>query len=94
MDALEQRWPNRKSRGNVAAEDIAMKRAQIYNAPAASGSGHSWHWRALQGADASTRAFELYHDCLTDARQHGYEVELTYATGLSAPGGKRLDLDK
>ena len=51
-------------------------------------------FRARCSADRaqSERTFDLYHDCLTDARAHGYEVELTHAQGNTAPGGAEYHL--
>jgi hypothetical protein len=34
----------------------------------------------------------LYYDCVADARKRGYEVELTRAQGVTAPGGARHNM--
>lgn len=62
------------------------QRAQIH-AIAASGTGYVWKWRDVdRGLDCKSE-FTLYYDCLTDARKHGYEIDLVHAQGLTAPGG-------
>ena len=54
--------------------------------------GFAWKWRCADSKVESKNAFALYHDCLVDAQKQGYEVELTRAEGLTAPGGKRHGL--
>lgn len=50
--------------------------ARIVPVPAKNRHGYRWSWRTLDGAAASERLFDLFFDCLDDARKHGYEVEL------------------
>lgn len=66
-----------------------MKRAVLVAIPAAHGHGYTWKWRCVESKTESKTTFTLYYDCLTDAQTHGYQVELTHAQGLSAPGGER-----
>lgn len=54
-----------------------MKTCHIY--PVAAGAGaYQWKWRCVNGKrkSASSRAFELFYDCVEDARSHGAEVDL------------------
>ena len=69
-----------------------MKKAQVYTIPAGQASGYVWKWRSAEGNAGSSQSFELYYDCVCDARSHGYEVDLTYAVGATAPGGADYNL--
>ena len=62
-----------------------METAVLYPVP--SSQGFSWKWRSADGKVESDRSFGLYFECLQDAQLRGYRVELTHATGESAPGG-------
>ena len=64
-----------------------MKKAQIYSVPSKTAQGYAWKWRAASERRESPNSFALYFDCLGAARDLGYEVELTRATGATAPGG-------
>ena len=66
-----------------------MKKAQMFSVPSAGANGYAWKWRCAEAKTESLKAFILYYDCFTDAREHGYEVELARAQGLTAPGGAR-----
>ena len=66
--------------------------AIAFSIPAAHRNGFVWRWRCLDGEDASEKAFEMYYDCLEDARRRGYHIEPARATGLTAPGGERHGL--
>ena len=69
-----------------------MKTAQIVAVPSQEANGYAWKWRCEEAKAESTEIFGMYYDCFTDARKHGYSVELTHAQGLSAPGGARQRL--
>jgi hypothetical protein len=43
---------------------------------AASGGAFHWKWRCDDGKRKSSRAFELFYDCVEDARNHGARVNL------------------
>jgi hypothetical protein len=43
---------------------------------AASGGTFQWKWRCDDGKRQSSRAFELFYDCVEDARNHGARVNL------------------
>ena len=69
-----------------------MKKAHIYSVPSKTPQGYGWKWRAAAGTPESSKVFAFYFDCLGDARDLGYDVELTYAVGATAPGGSRHKL--
>lgn len=37
---------------------------------------YQWEWRDADGKQKSSRAFELFYDCVEDARSHGGAVDL------------------
>jgi hypothetical protein len=50
--------------------------------PVAAGAGaYQWRWRCVDGKrkSSSSRAFELFYDCVEDARSHGAEIDLDHA---------------
>jgi hypothetical protein len=47
--------------------------------PVTAGSSFQWKWRGNDGKRTSERTFDLFYDCVEDARQHGVEVDLTQA---------------
>ena len=59
-----------------------MKTCHIYPVSAGAGVYH-WKWRCVEGKRKSTssRSFELFYDCVCDARKHGYQPR------ISAPKG-------
>lgn len=67
-------------------------KADIVPIPAGHAHGYVWKWRCAESKAESKTAFTLYYDCLTDARNEGYEVELTHAQGLTAPGGAQHNM--
>jgi hypothetical protein len=71
-----------------------MKTAEIYATAAGEGSGYIWYWRCRESKVTSAKGFPLYFECVVDAREQGYEVELTHARGTSAPGGAGYALDR
>lgn len=57
-----------------------MKTCHIY--PVAAGAGaYQWRWRCVDGKrkSSSSRAFELFYDCVEDARKHGADIDLDHA---------------
>lgn len=64
-----------------------MKTAKIYSLPAGGETGYAWKWTCEEQGVTSKNTFALYYDCLSDAREHGYHVELTQAHGATAPAG-------
>ena len=70
-----------------------MKKARITSIPGPEGGDFLWRWEECSGTVKSPRTFEHYFECLVDARTQGYDVELTYASGVKAPGGAGFRLD-
>jgi hypothetical protein len=60
-----------------------MQKAVMFSVPARHENGYVWRWRSIDSKHESSAAFGFYHDCLTDAREHGYEVELPVHQRLS-----------
>jgi len=60
---------------------------QIYAVPAR-GSEFQWKWRSENGERESSRCFDLYYDCVEDARAHGGVVHL--AAGHRGARGSTL----
>ena len=50
---------------------------QIYPVPS-SGGAFQWKWRCKDGKRKSDRAFELFYDCVEDARSHGGDIDLEH----------------
>ena len=69
-----------------------MKKAKIVSVPAPSDSGYVWKWQDCDGTTASAQTFDRYFDCVSDARNRGYDVELPQAAGDKAPGGADFKL--
>ena len=58
-------------------QEVIVKSCHIY--PVAAGPGiYHWKWRCVDGKrkSASSKSFELFYDCVEDARGHGGEVDL------------------
>ena len=55
-----------------------MKTCHIYPVPASGGAFH-WKWRSTDGKLKASRSFELFYDCVEDARNHGAEIDLDHA---------------
>jgi hypothetical protein len=53
-----------------------MRTVHIDYIPAATPQGYRWIWRSEHGAVESDRAFDLFYDCVADARKRGYDVQL------------------
>jgi hypothetical protein len=64
-----------------------MKTAEISAVPSGDVTGYAWRWTCSADKTSSATAFTFYYDCVSDAREHGYTVELTRAHGATAPGG-------
>ena len=69
-----------------------MKTAKIYAVAAGGEHGYAWKWRCDDKITKSPGTFAFYYDCLIDAREHGYSVELTRAQGTTAPSGPSYSL--
>jgi hypothetical protein len=56
-----------------------VKTCHIY--PITTGTGaYQWKWKCVEGKSktGSTRAFELFYECVEDARRHGAEIDLEH----------------
>ena len=53
-----------------------MSRVHIVALPTRSAGNYRWRWVSNDGASASAHEFDLFFECLEDARKHGHEVEL------------------
>lgn len=53
--------------------EALLRPCEIYPVPSGSGNGYVWEWSAVGEAGKSNRCFELFFDCLDDARTQGYE---------------------
>ena len=62
--------------------------AHVFTVPAKTPEGYRWQWRSADGATTSENAFDLFYDCVSDARESGYEVDLAEAPG-SLPAASR-----
>ena len=49
-----------------------LRPCEIYPVPVTCGHGYVWEWSALERGN-SQRTFDMFFDCLEDARKHGYE---------------------
>ena len=53
-----------------------MAAVNIVDVAAPTAQGYRWQWRTADGAAASTCAFDMFYDCVEDARAKGHHVEL------------------
>jgi len=54
-----------------------MSTVRIIPIPAPTSHGYQWRWKCEQeSAVVSACAFELFYDCVEDARRSGHEVSL------------------
>jgi hypothetical protein len=60
---------------------------RIVDVPATTQQGYRWQWRAADRKVRSSRQFDLFYECVEDARARGYEVDLSAGRrGRTAPG--------
>ena len=55
---------------------------------------YQWKWSCVEGKrkSASTRAFDMFYDCVEDARSHGAEVDLEHVHKLIAGDNANVKL--
>ena len=53
--------------------EALLRPCEIYPVRVSCGNGYVWEWSAVEGSLKSKRMFDLFFDCLDDARMHGYE---------------------
>ncbi|MDB5902400.1 MAG: hypothetical protein JWM26_1278 [Betaproteobacteria bacterium] len=54
-----------------------MKTARLFSIQVPQSTAFVWKWRCSDGKAESKQSFDLYYDCVEDARKNGYSVELT-----------------
>lgn len=60
----------------MAQRTFTLRRVRVIDVPASCAQGFKWKWISADGREASERAFELFYECLQDARSNGFEVDL------------------
>ncbi len=50
-----------------------LRPCEIYPVRVPFGNGYVWEWSAVGRPADSKRSFDLFFDCLEDARKHGFE---------------------
>lgn len=68
------------------------KTAKLHTVPSVEAPGYAWKWRGDDQRKDCAKTFVFYHDCLSDAREHGYHVELARPHGVTAPTGSGFSL--
>lgn len=53
--------------------ETVLRPCEIYAVGVPLGHGYVWEWCAIDADSKSKRTFELFFDCLEDARHNGYE---------------------
>ena len=53
--------------------EALLRPCEIYPVRIPSSNGYVWEWSAVERATKSGQTFDLFFDCLDDARMHGYE---------------------
>ena len=50
-----------------------------------------WKWRCNDGKQKSDRAFELFYECVEDARSHGADVDLEHVHQEISAGDVKVE---
>ena len=53
--------------------EALLRPCEIYPINTQCGNGYVWEWAAMAEEAKSQHAFDMFFDCLEDARPHGYE---------------------
>jgi len=53
--------------------EALLRPCEIYPVGVACAHGYVWEWSAVEDDVRSGHTFDMFFDCLEDARQHGYE---------------------
>ena len=53
--------------------EALLRPCEIYPVRTHVGHGFVWEWAAMHGDPKSRHAFDMFFDCLEDARHHGFE---------------------
>ena len=69
-----QREPPRDAYIGLTSETVLYP-AEIYPVQSTA-TGYIWEWRTEDGSRRSRHGFDLFYECLEDARAHGFEPRL------------------
>ena len=64
---------NAESRFIGITVEALLRPCEIYPVRVGSGNGYVWEWSAIEREAKSRHTFDLFFDCLDDARVHGFE---------------------
>jgi hypothetical protein len=66
---------NRTAQGRFIGITVEalLRPCEIYPVRTASGNGYVWEWSAPDPSIRSQHAFDMFFDCLNDARMNGFE---------------------
>lgn len=53
--------------------EALLRPCEIYPVRTQCGHGYVWEWVAMAEESKSEQSFDMFFDCLEDARQHGFE---------------------
>lgn len=53
--------------------EALLRPCEIYPVRTQCGNGYVWEWAAMAEESKSGRSFDMFFDCLEDARHHGFE---------------------
>lgn len=53
--------------------EALLRPCEIYPVASQAGHGYLWEWSAVADDARSRQPFDMFFDCLEDARRHGYE---------------------
>ena len=53
--------------------EALLRPCEIYPIGTQCGHGYVWEWSAVAEEEKSLQSFDMFFDCLEDARLHGYE---------------------
>jgi hypothetical protein len=53
--------------------EAVLRPCEIYPVHTQCGHGYVWEWSAVAEDARSSRPFDMFFDCLDDARRHGFE---------------------
>ena len=53
--------------------EALLRPCEIYPIRVQCGHGYVWEWCAIEHEAKSAQCYDLFFDCLEDARKHGYE---------------------
>jgi hypothetical protein len=69
-----------------------MKTAVVFAVDAGTDQGFVWKWRAADNKEQSAATFTYFYECVNDARQAGYTVELSGTSAKAVDGSDHRGL--